>query len=81
MISETKLGKSFLIGQFLMDGNSVPYRFDRNGNGGGILLYIREDIPSKILSINQNIECFFAEINLRNKKKWLINCSCNPKRA
>ena len=81
MISETKLDESFPVGQFLMDGYSVPYRLDRDRNGGGILLYIREDIPSKLLSINRNIEGFFVEINLRNKKKWLLSCSYNPKRA
>ena len=64
MISETKLDESFPVGQFLMDGYSVPYHFDRDGDGGGILLYIREDIPSKLLSINGNIEGFFVEINL-----------------
>ena len=53
--SKTKLDESFPVGQFLMDGYSVPYPFDRDGNGGGILLYIREDIPSKLLSINRNI--------------------------
>ena len=26
-------------------------------------------------------EAFFAEINLHNKKKWLISCSYNPKKA
>ena len=26
-------------------------------------------------------EAFFVEINLHNKKKWLISCSYNPKRA
>ena len=59
MISETKFDESFPVGRFLMDGYSVPYRFDRDGNGGGILLYIREDIPSKRLPINRNIEGFF----------------------
>ena len=38
MISETKLDESFPVGQFLIDGYSVPYRLDRDGNGGGILL-------------------------------------------
>ena len=51
MTSETKLNESFPVGQFLIDGYSVPFHFDRNGNGDGILLYIREDIPSKLLSI------------------------------
>ena len=45
MISETKLDESFPFGQFLIGGYSFPFRFDRNGNGGGIFLYIRENIP------------------------------------
>ena len=39
MISETKLDESFPPGQFLLDDCSVPFRFDRDGNGGVILLY------------------------------------------
>ena len=80
MISETKLDESFPPSQFLLDGYSVPFHYDRNGNGGGILLYIRENIPSKLLSINKNIEGFFVEINLSKKKKWLLSCSYNPKK-
>ena len=45
MISETKLDSSFPNGQFQIHGYSEPYRLDRNGNGGGILVFIREDIP------------------------------------
>ena len=71
MISETKLDESFPLDQFLLDGYSVPFRFDRNWNGGGILLYIREDTSSKLLSMNKN-RWFFLEINVRNKKKWLL---------
>ena len=41
MISETKLDSSFPNGQFQIHGYSEPYRFDRNGNGGGILVFIR----------------------------------------
>ena len=32
------------------------------------VLHIRQDIPSKLLSINQDIARFFIEINLLNKK-------------
>ena len=78
MISETKLDESFPPSQFFLDGYSVLFRFDRNGNGGGILLYIRDNLPSKLLSLNKNIEGFFVEINVRNKKKWLLSCSYNP---
>ena len=81
MISETKIDASFPIGQFLSNGYSTPFRLDRNVHGGGILLYVREDIPSKLLIVKENlIEGFFVEINLRNKKKWLLSCSYNPKK-
>ena len=73
MVSETKLNDSFPKGQFLMEGFHSPFRFDRNRNGGGIMLYVREDIPAKLLS--HDFPCaksFFVEINIYNKK-WLIN--------
>ena len=46
MISETKYDKTFPAAQSLLQGFWIPYRFDRNRNDGGIMLYIREDIPS-----------------------------------
>ena len=39
MISERKLFENSPPGQFLLDGHSVSFRLDRNGDGGGILLY------------------------------------------
>ena len=78
MISEIKLDDSFPEGQFLIDGFHSPFRFDRNKRGGGIFLYVREDIPTKILSHDfPSAESFFVEIIL-HKKKRLINCSYNP---
>ena len=45
------------------------------------MLYVREDIPTKLLShIFPGVESFFVEINL-HKKKWLINCSYNPHKS
>ena len=79
LISETKLDYSFSTAQFLIKGFSAPYSFDRNSKGGGLLFYIREDIPSKILTYSSNcdIETLLVEINLR-KRKWLLNGSYNP---
>ena len=37
VLTETKLGETFLISQFLMDGFSKPYKFDRNKHGGGVM--------------------------------------------
>ena len=63
MISEIELDESFPPAQFLLEAMSIPSRFDGSGNGGGILLYIREKIPSKLLSMNKKHRGFFR----RNK--------------
>ena len=79
MISETKLDLFFPIGQFHIHNFSELFRFDQNGNGGGTLLYIYDDIPSKLIITKMTIEWFFVKINLR-KKKWVLCCSYNPKK-
>ena len=49
VLTETKLHDSFHKAQFLVDGFQEPCRYDRNRKGGGIMTYIRENIPSKLL--------------------------------
>ena len=49
LISETKVDVSFPSSQFILDGFIPPYRLDRMQHGGGIMLFIREDISSKLL--------------------------------
>ena len=74
MISEKKLDDKFANGQFLIDGFNEPIRLGRNKNGGSILLFIREDIPTNVLSFATfPIKGFFIEINLY-KKKWILCC-------
>ena len=81
MISETKLAESFPTSQFMINGFSTPFRLDQNDKGGGIILYIRENIPSTLVSTESSqVEGIFVEINLRNKKKWLLCCSYNRKK-
>ena len=48
MISERKLDDSFPEGQFLIEGFHSPFRFDRNKNGGGLILYVQVNIPDII---------------------------------
>ena len=79
LISETKIDSSFPTVQFHLEGYATPYKLDRHATGGGILLYIREDIPSNLLNTDLSIEGFFVEIRLR-KKKWLLCSSYNPKK-
>ena len=59
MISEAKLDESFPTGQFFRNVFSSPHCLDHNCNGGGILLYIREDIPSKHLLIERDLTAAF----------------------
>ena len=80
MIFETKIDDSFPIVNFLIGGFSQPYRIDRNSSGGGIMLYVREDIPSNLIKVESlPIEGFYVELKLRSEN-WLINCSYNPNR-
>ena len=53
MVSETKIDDSFPIGNFLIHGFISPYRLDCDSKSGGIMLYIRADIPSNILIIDK----------------------------
>lgn len=50
MTSETKVDDSFPVGNFVTEGFSSPYRLDCDSNGGGIMLYVREYIPSNLLA-------------------------------
>ena len=80
MISETKIGDSFPIANFLIDDFSKPYTIDRNSSGDGIMLYVREEIPSNLLKVEPlPIEGFYVEMKLRSKN-WLMNCSYNQNR-
>ena len=79
MVSETKIDDSFPVDNFAIDGFSTTYWLDSDSNGGGIMLFVREDIPSNLLATDEKnqIESFYVELNLCNEK-WLINCSYNP---
>ena len=78
MISETKFDVSFPGCQFFIEGYHTPFRLERSGNDGGIVLYVREDIPTKIIHCDfPTSKSFYVEIRLL-KKKWLLNCSYNP---
>ena len=64
LICETKIACSFPTAQCQMEGFTT-YRLDRNANGGGILLYIRTDIPSILLNSDILIESCHIETTIR----------------
>ena len=80
MISETKLNDSPLQAECYIKGFQSPFRLDRGKHGGGILLYIQNNINAILLADHvffNNIEAFFTEIKV-SACKWLVCCSYNP---
>ena len=80
IITETKLDGTFPVSEFHIDGFSKPYRLDRNRSRGGVIIYVREDTPSKILIkhvLPTDIEALFIELNFR-KCKWLLSGIYHP---
>ena len=68
MVSETKIDDTFPESIFNR-GFSTPYRLHWAAKGGGILLYIRQDMPHKYMkkiTVNKSFEEFFVELNLRS---------------
>ena len=79
-ISETKLDDTFPLNQFILERFTPLYRPDRTKHDDGLMLFVRKDIPSKLLpniDPSGNIHNIFVEINLRSRK-WLISGSYNP---
>ena len=80
VVTETKLDETFLESLFLMDGFSKPYRLERNKNGGGIMIFIRDTTSSKIEEKHifpNDIESILVELNFR-KCKWLLSGTYHP---
>ena len=66
VVTETKLDENFLYALFLMDCFFKPDRLNRNKNGGGIMIFIRDTVSSKILEKHifpNDIESIFVELN------------------
>ena len=68
-LTETKLDATFTKAQFLLNGFSEPYRLDRSRNGGAVMIYIHENVPSKLLAIHVfPLEDLFVGFNFRKCK-------------
>ena len=83
VVTETKLEESFPSTQFSIDGFSKLVRLDRTSQGGGIIIFIRENISHKVLekmSSDTDDDSIFMEITLRNSKLLLIACY-NPEKS
>ena len=82
-MSETKIDETFPLEQFLISGYAKLLRLDRNYRVGSIMLFIRDDIPFRLLKpgkLRSNTKTLFIEINL-GKKEGLMSCGYNPKKS
>ena len=80
IIGESKLDDSYPKSQFLIDEFAESFRLNRDENGGGILIYVRDFFPCKKLKKHiflHDIEGMFVELNFR-KSKWLLFATYHP---
>ena len=59
----------------LFSGFKNPIRLDRSPSGGGIMLYIREGIPFKLLKssgLSANTEALLVEVKINKKMASLL---------
>ena len=76
-ITETKIDSLFPTAEFRLANCHTPYRLDISDKSGGILVYIKSNIPTRIaIQLNcgnlcKSIQAVPFETNLR-KEKWLV---------
>ncbi|XP_014673473.1 PREDICTED: uncharacterized protein LOC106813766 [Priapulus caudatus] len=71
-IGESKIDASFPDAQFCVEGYRL-YRRDRTTTGGGVMVYVRADIPSRRIKRGEpkTVEALNIELVINNKK-WLM---------
>ncbi len=83
-VTETKLNNEYKTSLYECNDFKL-YRKDKASNSGGMVLWVRSDIPqeriqhSEITSMSHHIECFVVKLTVK-KEKWYIICLYkNPK--
>jgi len=77
-ITESKLDESVLDGEVEIDGY-IPLRADRSRQGGGVVCYIRHDLPfNRIDLYSEDIEHIFLDLLLPKTKPILIGILYRP---
>ena len=71
LLWKTQIDEEFPLEQFLVSGFTKRTRLDSYSRGGGIMLFIRDNIPFKLLKPGNHpsiTEALFVVINLCKKK-------------
>ena len=77
-LTETWLNDSISDSELLPTANNV-FRKDRKSRGGGTLIAVKSNLPTRELEIATTLECVAVEINLSPEKTLLlINCYRPP---
>lgn len=73
-LSETKLSDHHAESVFEINGYQKPFRKDRNSNGGGLIVYVKNGISCvrrHDLELD-TLECIWVEITPTNSKSFLV---------
>ena len=86
LISESKLDHTFPAGQFRLDGFHTPFRRDRDSFGGGLILFVNDDIICNRVDLQNeelspDLELLGVELNLRKQKWLLLGCYRPPSQS
>ena len=79
MVSQTKIDDTFLVCQFCINGCTSPYCRDGTLKKAGMLFYIREYIPFKIVQIkppSDHFEDFLCKLILKEKVAAFLFLRC-----
>ena len=85
-ITESKLSKTYLDSEFKCQGFKL-YRKDKASNSGGMMVWVRSDIPQErqhqmeIVSYNHHIENMVIKLTIRKQKWYILVIYKNPKVA
>ena len=83
-ITESKLSDKYVNNDFSFDGYKL-YRKDRLGNSGGLLAWIRADIPHfrdinlELDNVNDHIESMVFNLTVKREQWYLLLTYKNPK--
>ena len=82
VLAETKLDASFPEHQFTLNGMRKPFRLDISERSGGLLVFVNNDIPSKLLTLYKlpcDIQIIPIEISVRSGKILVLSIYRPPK--
>ena len=71
--------KDFIFNNEILPSNYIIYKNDRDGRGGGVLLAVKESIPSKLINSPPHLD--FLSVSIAHSKTFIINLMYIPPNA